>query len=307
MPVLSIILVNYKRPLDTIECINSLLKSSFKDFEIIVVENGSRDGSVEKIRIAAPSVFLVESPTNMGFAEGNNLGIRKALAGDSKFILLLNNDTVVDRNALEALLSTMEKHADAGIVGAKIFYFDKPDVLWFAGGYFNPHSASGGHYGIGEPDDGAYNKEGTCTLITGCCLLFRREVALKIGLLDSDYFAYLEDADFCVRAIRSGYALYYQPRAILYHKVSSTSAWDSPAYIYFNLRNKIFFLRKNATFLQWFPWLPRLVYFYLRQFIRLGLKWRDAKKTRAAIYGLIDGLRNHTGEYGKGRLSLLHI
>ncbi len=305
MPELSVILVNYKRPKDTIECIDSLLNSSFKDINIIVVENGSGDGSGEKIRRAAPSISLIKNPTNVGFAEGNNLGIRAALVSHSKFILLLNNDTIVDPDALKWLLSTMDEHQDAGIVGAKIFYFDKPDVLWFAGGYFNPYSAFGGHYGIGELDSAIHNRERTCTLITGCCLLFRREVALHIGLLDSDYFAYLEDADFCVRTRRSGYALYYQPHAVLYHKVSSTSAWDSPAYIYFNLRNKIFFLRKNANFHQWFPSLPRLVYFYVRQFVRLALKWRDIKKTRAALYGLVDGLRNYTGEFGKGRLNQL--
>lgn len=305
MPELSVILVNYKRPQDTIDCIHSLLQSSFKDFEIIVVENGSGDGSKEKIWTAFPFICLIESPTNVGFAEGNNLGIRSALASDSKFILLLNNDTVVDSHALEALLATMDEHQDAGVVGAKIFYFDKPNVLWFAGGYFNPHSAFGGHYGIGEPDSAVYNMERSCTLISGCCLLFRREVALRIGLLDSDYFTYLEDADFCVRAKRNGYALYYQPRATLYHKVSSTSAWDSPAYIYFNLRNKIFFLQKNTAFIQWLPHLPRLIYFYLRQFVRLSLKWRDATKTRAAWYGLVDGLRNYTGAYGRGRLDSL--
>lgn len=302
MPELSVILVNYKRPQDTIDCIHSLHKSTFKDFEIIVIENGSGDGSREKIQKTYPSIQLIESPTNVGFAEGNNIGIRAALESDCRFILLLNNDTVVDPNALAMMMSTMNTHPGAGIVGGKIFYFDKPNVLWFAGGWFNPHSAFSGHYGIGEEDNGLYDKERTCTLITGCCLLFRRELSVGIGFLDSDYFAYLEDADFCVRATRKEYALYYQPKAIIYHKVSSTSAWDSPGYIYFNLRNKIFFLRKNAAFIQWLPHLPRLFYFYLRQFVRLSLKWRDATKTRAAWYGLVDGLRNYTGAYGRGRL-----
>jgi len=302
MPVLSVILVNYKRAHDTIECIQSLQQSTFRDFEIIAVDNASDDGSGESIRARFPSVRLIESPTNVGFAEGNNLGIRQALASDCKFILLLNNDTIVDPKALSAMITTMTDHPDAGVVGAKIYYYDKPRVLWYAGGYFNPHSTFGGHVGIGEEDHGAYNREQQCTLVTGCCMLFRREVPEHIGLLDSDYFAYLEDADFCVRAMRYGYSLYYQPESSIYHKVSSTSSWDSPVYIYFNLRNKILFLRKHATLFQWLPHLPRLTYYYARQFVRLSMKWHDTEKTQAAWYGLVDGLRNHAGTYGAGRI-----
>lgn len=302
MPELSVILINYKRVQDTIECIASLQKSTFTNFEIIVVDNASRDGSVEKLRSTFPDLHLLECEENLGFAEGNNVGMRTALASGSKFILLLNNDTIVDRNALGELLATMRRHPEAGIVGAKIYYCDRPNVLWYAGGYFNEHSSFGGHYGIGEPDSGKYDTERTCSLITGCCLLIRREVCERIGLLDSDYFAYLEDADYCTRARREGYALFYQPKAIIHHKISSTSAWDSPVYIYFNLRNKILFLRKNATFVRVLPYVPRLFSFYLRQFIRLLFKWHSLKKTRAAWYGLVDGLRNYTGESGRGRL-----
>jgi GT2 family glycosyltransferase len=300
--VLSIILVNYKRADDTIECIQSLQRSTFTDFETIVVDNASGDGSVAAIRSSCPAVQFFESPTNVGFAEGNNIGIRQALAHQSNFILLLNNDTVVEPNALSELLATFRRHPGAGIVGPKIYYHDRPNMLWYAGGYFNPHSSFGGHYGIGEDDNGAHDSERTCALITGCCMMFRREVCDRIGLLDADYFAYLEDADSCTRAERNGFSLHYQAKAIIYHKVSSTSAWDSPVYIYFNLRNKILFLKKNALLLQWLPHLPRLTYYYVRQFIRLSLKWRSASKTRAAWYGFVDGLRNNIGEFGKGRL-----
>jgi hypothetical protein len=199
----------------------------------------------------------------------------------------------------------MHNHPEAGIVGAKIYYADRPNVLWYAGGYFNEHSSFGGHYGMGEPDTGQYDTERTCSLITGCCLLIRREVCEKVGLLDSDYFAYLEDADYCTRVKRGGYALYYQPKAIIHHKISSTSAWDSPVYIYFNLRNKILFLRKNARLLHVLPHVPRLLYFYLRQFVRLLFKWHSLKKTRAAWFGLIDGFRTYTGQFGRGRLDHL--
>lgn len=305
MAQLSIILVNYKRAQDTIDCIESLKQSTYSDFEIVVVDNASGDLSPEIIRSAHPSVNLIESSTNVGFAEGNNIGIRAVLASESQHILLLNNDTVVDPHALENMLARINAHADNGIVGAKIFYHDRQTVIWYAGGMFNPDSAFGKHFGIGETDSGAYDVARPCSLVTGCCMLFRRDVVEKIGLLDNDYFAYLEDADFCTRASRRCFQLYYEPTAIVYHKVSSTSTWDSPIYIYFNLRNRIIFLRKNTTVLHWLPYLPQLVYFYARQFIRLSLKWRSSAKTMAAWLGLVDGLRNYTGEFGRGRLDQL--
>jgi hypothetical protein len=135
--------------------------------------------------------------------------------------------------------------------------------------------------------------------------MFRREVADQIGILEKAFFAYLEDADFCTRARAAGFEVRYQPKAIIYHKVSRTSAWDSPVYIYFNLRNKLLFLRRHSNAFRWLPYLPGLVYYYLRQFTRLVFKKRDAQKVRAAWYGLVDGLRNSTGEMGEGRMPLI--
>ncbi|MBI5472558.1 MAG: glycosyltransferase family 2 protein [Ignavibacteriae bacterium] len=305
MSELAIILVNYKRPQDTIDCIASLLASDYSDFNIIVVDNASGDGSVEQLRQAYPSVTILSSEENVGFAEGNNIGVREALSSSCRYVLLLNNDTVVDKRALRELMAAMHRSPEAGIVGAKIYYFDKPRVLWYAGGFFGEHSSFGGHFGIGEEDAGQYDAARSCTLITGCCLLCRREVFERIGLLDSDYFAYLEDADFCVRAMRSGYVLLYWPDAIVSHKVSSTSAWDSPVYIYFTLRNKLLYLRKNSSIRQWLPYLPVLIYFYVRQLVRLSMKRRDPQKTKAAWFGLIDGLRNNIGTFGRGRIDQL--
>lgn len=305
MPQLAIILVNYKRAEDTIECIVSLRKSIFKDFETIVVDNASGDGSLGKLNKHCPDVYLICSEKNLGFAEGNNLGIRYALQRNCKYILLLNNDTVVNEHTLHVLVQTLEQHPQAGIVGAKIYSFDRPKVLWFAGGTFNIHSAMGAHIGIGEIDRGQYDELQPRDYITGCCLVARREVYETIGLLDSSYFAYLEDVDFCVRARHSGYSILYQPNAVVYHKVSSTSSWDSAVYLYFNLRNKILFLRKNSRRLKWLPYLPQLMYFYVRQFIRLFFKRRNMAAVHAAWCGLIDGLRNFTGEYGQGRLQKL--
>lgn len=300
VPELSIILVNHRRATDTIECVRSLRQSTYKGFELIIVDNGSGDESIDQLRRECPEARLIVNESNMGFAEGNNAGIRESTG--SEFILLLNNDTIVDPAALSALVQTLKNDPAAAIVGAKIYYFDRPNVLWFAGGHFNQHSTFGGHDGLNEEDCGAYDTLRPCDFVTGCCLLFRRQLVNRVGLLERSYFAYLEDVEFCIRTRAASYLVMYQPQAKIYHKVSSTSSWDSPVYIYFNLRNKIVFLRRNSSVTRWLPHLPHLIYFYVRQFVRLMFKWHDAQGTRAAWLGLRDGLRNTTGSYGEGSL-----
>jgi GT2 family glycosyltransferase len=305
MSRLSVILLNYNGSHDTINCIQSLQQSSLKDFEIVVVDNASSHDSVELLRARCSDITLIVNDRNLGFAGGNNIGIRHALEKGSEFVLLLNNDTTIAHDALSILVKTMEENPQTGIVGGKIYYSDRPNLIWFAGGYFNPNSAFGNHYGKAEEDHGQYNRTRECEFITGCCMLIRRAVFDRIGLLDDSYFLYYEDVDFCTRARRARYSVLYQPGAIIYHKVSQATSWDSPVYIYFNLRNKLFYLQRNSSPWRWLPHLPRLTYFYLRQFVRLSLKWHDFPATRAAWLGLIDGLHNFSGEYGEGHLSSL--
>lgn len=302
---LAVILINYKRVYDTIECIESLQSSTFANFDIILIDNGSDDGSAEILQNKFPQIISFPNDTNVGFAEGNNIGIRYALEKMYKYILILNNDTVVANDALAYLMNTIKSNSKFGVVGCKILYYDNPEYIWFAGGNFNYNSSKGYHYGIKEKDIGQYDHEYETDYITGCCLLTRREVFEKIGMLDPDYFAYLEDVDFCSRAKKTGYSIVYQPKAVIYHKVSSTSSWDSPVYLYFNMRNKILFLSKNSRFTKWVIYLPYLIWFYLRQFIRLIFKHRNFKTAYAVYLGICDGLRKYTGKFGEGSLNKL--
>jgi GT2 family glycosyltransferase len=305
MAELSIILVNYRGAADTAECVRSLRLSSYRSFEIFIVENGSGDRSADILAHECPEAMLLVNDVNLGFAGGNNVGIRRALDGEYRYILLLNNDTVVEPDTLKELIQTAEHDTRIGIVGPKIRYFDRPDTLWFAGGYFNPDSGFGRHAGIDKIDTGAFDTETRCDFVSGCCLLARREVFENVGLLAQEYFAYYEDADFCMRAERAGYTVVYQPKSVLYHKVNRSTSWDSPLYLYFNLRNKIIFLRRNSRPLLWFPYVPQLFFFYARQFLRLIVQRRGSPSLRAAWFGLIDGLLNNTGEFGAGRLNII--
>ncbi len=302
---LFIILVNYKQSELTRGCIDSIHASSYKDFQIITVDNESSESSYEALRKGDPNTEVIPSKENLGFGGGNNLGIEHALRHGADLILLLNNDTVVEQDLLRTLVETADSHPDAGVIGASILYDDDHTKLWYAGGRLDVDKALGTHIGMGAEAALAGEEVVDTDFVTGCCLLTRRKVIEKIGSLDKDFFLYLEDADFCVRAKAAGYRVLYQPKAILYHKVSHSTNWDSPVYVYFNLRNKILFLRKHSRPSRWILRLPYLAYFYTRQLTRLTLKHHDFRAARAALWGLKDGLANYTGELGEGRLNRL--
>lgn len=303
--LLSIILVNYKQAGQTIECVRSLEKSSFRDFKAIIVDNESTSESASELRTHCPDAIVLPCGSNLGFAGGNNVGIRYAIESKSDLILLLNNDTIVHENLLETLVNTIQSQKTIGVVGAKVYYEDRRDLLWFAGGRLFIDKALATHRGIQEKDDGLFDTLQETDFVTGCCLMTKREVIEHIGMLDTGFFLYYEDSDFCIRARDAGYSVLYQPKAVLYHKVSHSTELDSPVYIYFNLRNKILFLKKHSSPAGWIRHLPYLSYFYARQFVRLIIRHRNRRAVRAAFLGLIDGLRNSTGEHGEGKLMRL--
>lgn len=302
MAELLIILVNYRRSDDTIACIRSLQRGRYTDFEIVVIDNASGDGSAERILAHCGGIQVIRNERNIGFAAGNNTGLRLFLPGRYGYALLLNNDTEVERDTLSVLMAAMRAQPDTGILGPKIYFHDRPTLLWFAGGILNAASGAVSHRGMLETDRGQYDQAAPCDFVTGCCLLMRRDVVEHIGMLDTDFFAYFEDADFCLRARHAGFDVRYEPAARILHKVSSTSGWDSPVYLYFTMRNRLILLRKNSTFLKSLPYVPAQIYFYSRQFIRLLVKRRNLPGAHAVWCGMIDGLRGYTGTLGRGRL-----
>ena len=304
-PSLAVVLVNYRRTDDTLACIASVQRSSFTHVRIYVVDNSPDESLGAAMHRTCPGIPVLHAGRNLGFAAGNNLGMRRALEDGCDAILLLNNDTEIDAGALEALMAALDGEPSAGIVGGKILYHASPERIWFAGGFFDFHAGSGGHTGIGETDHGQYDTRRECTFVTGCCLLIRRSVMERIGLLDESFFAYLEDVDYCARARAAGYRIIYEPLARVYHKVSATASWDSPLYLYFNCRNRILLLKKHATLMAVLPHLPQLLLYYARQMTRMAVKYRDRDGAQAVWMGIVDGLSGGTDELGAGRMDVL--
>jgi GT2 family glycosyltransferase len=246
-PLVAIIVLTWNQRDLTLDCLTSLTEMDYPSdcVQIIVVDNGSRDDTVATVRARFPQVTVLENGDNLGFAEGNNVGIRYALQGPAEYIMLLNNDTVVDKQMLTELLTVMKQCSDVGIVGPKILYFKPSDVIWSAGSRIDWHNGGCIRLQADEPDTRIKEQCLEVDFIPGCAILLRRQVIEQIGLLDPRFFIYYEETDWCVRAHRAGWRIVYVPTARLWHKVSAAMGTTSPATDYYMNRNVLLFLAKN--------------------------------------------------------------
>ena len=241
-PILvSVIVVNWNGKHLLAECLGSLVEQEQPDVEIILVDNGSTDGSAAYVRETYPAVRLLELPENLGFAGGNNAGIRIARG---KYIALLNNDTRTDRAWLSRLVSEAESGpSSVGMWASKILSYDHPDTFDNIGLLLYPDGLGRGK-GRLEKDQGQYDAAQEAFFPSGCAALYRASLLGEIGLLDEDFFAYADDVDIGLRARWAGWKCRYVPGAIVYHKYSASSSAYSPFKAYLVERNRIWVLLK---------------------------------------------------------------
>lgn len=249
-PKISVIILNWNGLKDTIECLESVRKIDYPNYDVIVVDNGSTDGSPETLRREFTEIALIENKGNLGYAEGNNVGIRYALKNGAAYIFILNNDTIVDSAILKEFIKAAAEHKDAGIFGAKIYYYSEPAKIWFAGGEWDKRQMSFSHIGFNEFDNnGKYNETRVIDYACGCALFFKKEVAEKIGMFDPRFYLILEEADWCYRARRFGYRVFLAPEAKVLHKISVSFGGNrAPLYIYYFTRNRLLWAKKNLSF-----------------------------------------------------------
>jgi len=292
----SIIILNWNGYRDTAECLESLKKIKYSNHNIIVVDNGSTDGSPEKIEREHPEVRLIRNKDNLGFAEGNNVGIRAALADNADHVLLLNNDTIVDENFLAELVGAAENHPQYSIFGPKIFYYADPTRIWFAGGMLSGWTGRPYMLGKDQKDGENYSQTKEVDFITGCAMMVRRDVLENVGSLDADYFNNVEDVDFCLRASSKGYRSFYVPASVVYHKVSSAMGGIfTPFHIYYQTRNILLFNKKQGIARLFY--LPSIWFSFGRRVIYFALTGRFGC-IPALILGIYDHIKRN---YGKGR------
>lgn len=300
MSKISVIILNWNAADDTLECLKSFrqLKLVDCDLQTIVVDNGSSESITSITRTTGiTGLKIIQNKENLGFAGGNNVGMKYALENGADYVLVLNNDTLVDKNSIVQLIKAAEEHKDAGLLSPKIYFapgfefhkgrYEKDErgkVIWYAGGQMDWDNILGSNRGVDEVDIGRYNKIGETDFATGACMLIKRPILESVGFFDEKYFMYLEDADLSQRAKETGWKVLYVPNAHLWHKVAKSSGIGSNLNDYFITRNRMLFGMRYATL------RAKLALF--RESIKLlffGRQWQRQ--------GIVDF---YLGKFGKG-------
>lgn len=254
---ISIIVLNWNNPKDTLECLHSVMKIHYPNFDIVVVDNGSTDDSVNTISKTFPEITIVRNEKNLGYAEGNNRGICFALERGADFVFLINNDTVVDPHILDALMDAARSNPEAGVFGAKIYYYNHPTLIWYAGGYVLP-SLHCIHEGCEESDlEKKHEILKETNYVCGCALFIRKEAIKKAGLMDKRFFLLWEEVDWCWRLKNQGFKALFVPTAKVWHKISSSfeGGHRGASWTYYYHRNRLLFLKLH------FPLKKRLSFY----------------------------------------------
>jgi GT2 family glycosyltransferase len=240
---------------DTLACLASLAALRGEHTEVVVVDNGSTDGSVQAVRAAHPKVHVVENGRNLGFAGGNNAGLRHAFEQGGQWAVLVNNDATLAPDAIDRLRRAAVEHPAAGMLAGKVFFDEPPDRIWFAGQRFWPaFGYSGRPRGYGRRDGPRYRRAYRTDRAAGAFMAVSRRVVDAVGLLDDDLFAYVEDVDWCCRARAAGFEIWFVPDALAWHRVSASTGGEraSTHALYYGVRNTIAVSERHLP-------LPRLL------------------------------------------------
>jgi GT2 family glycosyltransferase len=259
--LVAVIVLSWNRREDTLACLRSLARVDYPRLLLLVVDNGSTDGTAAAVGREFSGVEVLQLEANLGFADGNNAGIRRALELGADHVLVLNNDVEVDPAFVTGLVAEAISQPDAGALTPKILYFEPPDLIWFAGASFDPRSGYNGRQrGYREHDDGRFDQVVETDRVCGAAMLVPRAVLERVGVFDGALFAYSEDTDWSLRAREAGYRLYVVPASKVWHKISVSSGGESsPTTLYYGLRNTIAVCERHAPLGPAGTWRRRLV------------------------------------------------
>ena len=245
MPRVGIVVINYNNYRDTLRLLDSLSKLDYENFFTIVVENCSQNDSLRQLKagIKDNSINLIQSPTNGGFAAGNNIGIKQAIASGADYLWLLNPDTTVEQDSLTTLIDASKRYPNTTAFGSKVLYGWKDKAgyrIWSAGGVVDQQSGNVEMRGNGVVDKGQFDSETTCDYVPGCSLLVSAKSIETIGYLPEEYFMYFEETDWCTKMKKAGSTLHYIPSSVVYHHFSDDKM-QQPLTVYYYNRNKRLF------------------------------------------------------------------
>lgn len=288
------LILNTNRRAETLACLASMAVSTYKNNEIILLDNGSIDGSVEAVQECFPAVKVHRLKENLGYAGNNNVGIETAMNGGADWLFVLNEDTVVDRYCVARLVAAGESDSTIGIVGPTVYHHDEPNVIQSAGGTIGRYWESL-HLDKNEPDLGRTVEPRPVDWISGCGIMVRRQVVEEVGAIDARYFYYWEETEWCIRAGRAGWRILHVPTAKLWHKGVQRDYRPPASVTYYATRNRLLTLAKHhAPFGAWIGAGSQIIRTLASWAIRP--RWKCMGDHRRAMWrGVVDFLLHRWG------------
>lgn len=307
IPRVYCVILNWNNYLDTSECIDSLQQLSYENFEVIIVDNGSTDGSGKRLRQEYDDVTVLFTERNLGFGGGNNRGIRSALERGADYVWILNDDVLLsDAKCLDVLVKRMESKPKIGALTPVVTEYPETDEVWFREGYVDWRSGNAGHVGSSkwfvdwrfrsetDSEDSLVSHD----YLPLCSALIRAEVFQELGLLREDYFLYYEDVDLCTRTGMAGYEIATETTVAIHHKVSASSDHRrSPTHLYYTARNWQLYRRYFDDDLFSWHFFPLYAWWAIVTIISFVLRG-DWRVVTGLLLGIWDGV---LGKAGKGR------
>lgn len=292
-PPVGVVIVNHNLKDSLKETLESFRKVNYPGLQIVVSDNASTDGAPEMVRTLFPEVHLLAHKEEQGYARAASLGMAY-LVDKTKYIFSTTNDVIVDPEIINVLVDYAEKDPKAGVLGTKIYFFDRPNVLWSAGGTVNPLHGQPWHLGLEHKDHPRYSHVRECAFVTGCGYLLRNEVLKRVGYFNEDYVFYSEDAELCYRIREAGYKVLYIPDAKMWHKTGTTLAKNRPVQLQYSTRNQLHMLQRHRVgFYPFTLWSNLLLVspFKMAFFLAIG-RWKNS-------IGIYRGIRDWwRGKYG---------
>jgi GT2 family glycosyltransferase len=290
-PKVVVIIVIWNGVEDTLECLSSLLQDGYPNFEIVIVDNGSTDGSAETLHEKKFPVRILRAAGNMGFTGGNNLGLAEAQRLGARYVFLLNNDTTLEQGAIGALVEAAETTEGLGICAPVMHYFDQPSRIWFAGSRLSLPRAEALHDGSFHPSRSSAPYH--VPWVSGCAMLVRMVALEQVGGFDERFFLTWEDVDWCVRMRAEGWFVMVVPKARIFHKCARSGMRLKGIHSYYAVRNSLLLAAKHAGI-----GYVSALFFVLARHLR-GAFRGNSKERREGFHTTMEGLRDHLlGRYG---------
>ena len=295
-PAVGTLIVTWNRRRDLLECVESVLRSTYPSLTVYVVDNASTDSSSCAIRQEFPGVRIIRSPENLGFSGGNNLGLALMISDGIEAAFLINDDLIVEEDTIEKLVSNGFHDPKVGILAPKVLLHSQPGVIWSAGGTVDPVSGVAAQRHCGETDAGQAEVPIEVDYAIGCAMLVKTEAIRRTGLIDPRYFMYYEEADWCRRMAQAGYKVLYVPQSRVRHKVTLSNNGRNHAPYYFS-RNRLLYLETGGAGPARIAWVAFSD--ILRSAAVHAIKGR-ADRSRLMLKGVADYYLRNFGRMGSG-------